>query len=202
MEQKNESMVLKQKSKVVTFFAGIVLLLVLDQSTKYLASIKLKGNPPIILINGVFELSYLENTSAAFGMDPLLFLQRLFHFSYFENHPNLFANIRIGFLTILTFLIICFLIWFFIKKIPNEKRYVWLEIIILLFVSGAAGNLIDRLVNHYVVDFFYFSLIDFPVFNVADIYVTVGAFLLIVLGLFYYKEEDYEQLFPSRKKKD
>ena len=54
----------------------------------------------------------------------------------------------------------------------------------------------------YVVDFFYFVLIDFPIFNVADIYVTVAAFLLIVLGLFYYREEDFERIMPSKKKKD
>ena len=46
-------------------------------------------------------------------------------------------------------------------------------------------------------DFFYFKLIDFPVFNVADIYVTVGAFLLAFLLLFYYKEEDLDRIFHS-----
>jgi signal peptidase II len=51
-----------------------------------------------------------------------------------------------------------------------------------------------------VVDFFYFCLIDFPIFNVADIYVTVSAFFIVVLGLFYYKEDDFEAVFPSKKK--
>ena len=53
----------------------------------------------------------------------------------------------------------------------------------------------DRVFRNYVVDFFYFKLIDFPVFNVADIYVTVAAFAMIILGLFYYKEEDYNKIF-------
>ena len=53
----------------------------------------------------------------------------------------------------------------------------------------------DRVARGYVVDFFYFKLIDFPVFNVADIYVTVAAFAMIILGLFYYKEEDYNKIF-------
>ena len=57
------------------------------------------------------------------------------------------------------------------------------------------GNFIDRVFRNYVVDFFYFKLIDFPVFNVADIYVTVAAFAMIILGLFYYKEEDYNKIF-------
>ena len=59
--------------------------------------------------------------------------------------------------------------------------------------------MIDRAVRGYVVDFFYFRLIDFPIFNVADIYVTVTMILLLILILFYYKEEDLE--FLSRKGK-
>ncbi len=202
MEQKREFTERKKKNKLIAFFVLVVLLFGLDQVSKYLAVIKLNGKTPVVLIDGVFELTYHENTSAAFGMDPILLLQRIFRLSYFNEHPDLFVNIRIGFLAILTIMIICFLIWFYIKKIPNDKRFLWLEFVILLFVSGALGNLADRIVNHYVVDFFYFCLIDFPVFNVADIYVTVGAILLIVLGLFYYKEEDYERILPSRKKTD
>ena len=55
--------------------------------------------------------------------------------------------------------------------------------------------------SYRVIDFFYFSLIDFPIFNVADIYVTVAAFAMILLGMFYYKDEDYDLIFPSKKEK-
>ena len=55
----------------------------------------------------------------------------------------------------------------------------------------AVGNFIDRLTRGYVVDFFYFSLIDFPIFNVADIYVTVTFIVLVLLIFFYYKDEDF-----------
>ena len=68
--------------------------------------------------------------------------------------------------------------------------------ILLFFIAGAIGNFIDRVVHKYVIDFFYFKLINFPIFNVADIYVTVAAFFMIVLGLFYYKDEDFEVFFP------
>ena len=51
--------------------------------------------------------------------------------------------------------------------------------------------MIDRMVNGYVVDFLYFSLIDFPIFNVADIYVTVATACLVILVLFYYKDEEF-----------
>lgn len=65
-------------------------------------------------------------------------------------------------------------------------------------MAGAAGNLIDRIRFGYVVDFFYFRLIDFPVFNVADIYVTVSFAVLLLLVFFQYKEEDLE--FFEKKK--
>ena len=60
--------------------------------------------------------------------------------------------------------------------------------------------MIDRVRLNYVIDFLYFKLIDFPIFNVADIYATVSVALLIVLSLFYYKDEDFEQIFPPKKK--
>ena len=62
-------------------------------------------------------------------------------------------------------------------------------------LSGAFGNCIDRIRLNYVVDFLYFKLINFPIFNVADIYVTVAAFLLVILILIYYKEDDLERIF-------
>ena len=64
--------------------------------------------------------------------------------------------------------------------------------ILLFFMAGAIGNFIDRIINQYVVDFFYFKLINFPIFNVADIYVTIAAVFMLFFGLFYYKEEDFE----------
>ena len=65
-------------------------------------------------------------------------------------------------------------------------------------MAGAFGNCIDRVTQRFVVDFFYFSLIDFPIFNVADIYVTVATFFLALLILFYYKEEELALIYRSR----
>jgi hypothetical protein len=59
-------------------------------------------------------------------------------------------------------------------------------------IAGAIGNLIDRLRLRYVVDFIYFKLINFPVFNVADIYVTVFAFVLVFLAIFIIKDDEEE----------
>ena len=67
-------------------------------------------------------------------------------------------------------------------------------------VSGALGNFIDRVCRGYVVDFIYFSLIDFPVFNIADMYVVCSGILLVMLVCFRYKnDKDYDFL---RIKKD
>ena len=67
---------------------------------------------------------------------------------------------------------------------------VLVALLVIGIIAGALGNWIDRLRQGYVVDFIYFKPIDFPVFNVADIYVTCSAFLIIFLLIFYYTEEE------------
>ena len=155
-----------------------VLLIALDQFTKSLAVTYLKNQPNIILLKGIFELEYLENRGAAFGI--------------MQGQKTFFV--------IFTIIAMLAIIWFYLKRIPDNKKYRYLDIICILLFAGGIGNFIDRVRFNYVVDFFYFSLINFPIFNVADIYVTVGAFIMIVLGMFYYKEEDYDIIFPPSKK--
>lgn len=154
------------------------LLIGFDQLTKYWAVTGLKDKPAFVLWEGVFELRYLENRGASFGI-----LQN-------QKWP----------LVIFTLLVLVFLIYFFVKRIPDERRFSFFYVITVLFFAGAVGNLIDRLARSYVVDFFYFCLIDFPIFNVADIYAVTASVLLVLLGLFYYKDEDWEKIMPSRKK--
>jgi signal peptidase II len=86
-----------------------------------------------------------------------------------------------------------------------EKKFNLLKVIMDFIMAGAIGNLIDRIFIGYVTDFIYVELIDFPVFNIADSYITVAAFLLVILSLFYYKDEDFaflEKLIPFKKNKD
>ena len=85
-------------------------------------------------------------------------------------------------------------IWFYLK-VPMERKFLPLRLCAIAVIAGAYGNFIDRVRLNYVVDFFYFKLIDFPIFNVADIYVTVSAAVLAILILLYYKEEDLERIF-------
>jgi signal peptidase II len=133
-----------------------------------LAKRYLLGKPDISLIKNVFSLHYLENQGAAFGI--------------LKNQQMLFV--------IMTVLILGGVIYG-VSKLPKAKKYLPLQVAALLVCAGAVGNLIDRLRYGYVIDFFYFELIDFPVFNVADCYVTLAAALLAYLVLWYYKEEDF-----------
>ena len=155
---------------------SVILLTLLDQWTKRLAVLHLKGQEPFVLWEGVFELNYLENRGAAFGI---------------------FQGQKAAFL-VCTVLILG-LTAFYYLRLPEGRRFYPIRFVGILLASGAVGNMIDRAANSYVVDFFYFKLIDFPVFNVADCYVTVGAALLAVLILFYYKEDELE-FFAVRKK--
>lgn len=165
----------KRIKKYVIAILFILAGVIFDQWTKYLAIIHLKDQNPLILIKGVFQLTYLENRGAAFGM---------------------FQNQRIFFF-ISAVVILGLVIWFYLR-VPMNRHFLPLRICAVMVASGAVGNLIDRLRLNYVVDFFYFELIDFPVFNVADIFVTVSTFLLAIMILFYYKEEDIDQILHRR----
>ena len=158
---------------------GCVLLIVLDQLVKLWVLARLKGQEPIVLIKDVLEFRYIENRGAAFGI---------------------LQNQRVFFLVI-TVAILAFL-FVVSKKIPEEKRYLWLRLCMYFIAAGAVGNMIDRMFRHYVVDFIYFKLIDFPVFNVADIYVTCSAFALAYLIMFYYKEEELNRIVGKIKGKE
>ena len=177
-----------------------MILVAIDQLTKYLAVINLKQSSTgvFVLIPGVFEFRYLENQSAAFGVDLLSIIQNIFHFTYWSENPLAFLRAKMIFFSVITIAVVILLcVWY--RKVPVSKRFRLLNVVVILFVAGALGNLIDRIVNNYVVDFFYFKWIDFPVFNVADIYVTVTMILLLILILFFYKEEDLDFLNKKGK---
>lgn len=168
------------KSKKMFLFDLLIaaLLVGIDQFTKYLAVLYLKGKDPFVLIPGVLELKYLENRGAAFG---ILQGQKIFF---------------IG----MTLLILCACIYA-LWRMPAQKKYGIFHVLGGILMAGALGNFIDRIRLDYVVDFIYFSLIDFPIFNVADMYVT----LICIAGLFlvffgHMKEEDFD--FLSLKKSE
>lgn len=75
-----------------------------------------------------------------------------------------------------------------------------LHLLLSLIAAGAIGNMIDRIRLDYVVDFIYIVLINFPIFNVADIYVSVATAILVILLLFVYKEQDLNFISFKQKK--
>ena len=167
----------KMKYNTGGILAAAILVL-LDQWTKRLAVLHLKGQEAFAIWEGVFELRYLENHGAAFGI--------------LQGQRGVF---------LLCTAVVLFFIGFYYNRLPEQKRFTPFRLTGVLLAAGAVGNLIDRLTSSYVVDFLYFKLIDFPIFNVADCYVTVGAVLLAALIIFVYKEEDLEFL-SLRKKHD
>lgn len=95
-------------------------------------------------------------------------------------------------------LLIFFAVVFIYGRIPQKRRFVPLRVCAILLASGAIGNLIDRLARNYVVDFCYFNLIDFPIFNVADCYVVIGCILFGILILFYYKDQEFDWVLQKK----
>ncbi|MBQ9277296.1 MAG: signal peptidase II [Lachnospiraceae bacterium] len=153
----------------------IALLTSLDQFTKFVIKSKFKLYESKEVIKNVFAITYIRNKGAAWGV---------------------MQGKRIFFL-ILTFLVVigCFYILY---NIIGNRKYIMLTICVIFLISGAVGNMIDRFKLGYVVDFFDFKLIDFPVFNVADIYVTVSLFLILFLMIFIYKEEDFDEIIGKK----
>lgn len=143
----------------------IAFIVILDQLTKYLAKTGLRAIDNIDIIPGIFQLTYVENKGAAFGI---------------FNGKRI---ILIGFTAIVTGFILYYL---YTNKSLN--RYV--KISLIMIAAGAVGNLIDRVFLGYVVDFFHLyitDIFDFPVFNVADLSIVFGTFIL-ALNLLFSKE--------------
>lgn len=134
------------------------LLVMMDQLSKILVVGFLKERGSVEIVPGVLEFRYVENRGAAF---------------------SLLAG-RQGFLIVVTAiaLLACAYVLLF-KKPKRRMDYYGL----LLIFSGGLGNLIDRILNQYVVDFINFTFVNFAVFNLADIFVTAGFALLLVSAL-------------------
>jgi len=143
----------------------ILSLIGIDQFSKYLALKYLKGVSSIPIINDIFHLTYVENRGAAFGL--------------FQNNQIIFVIVA---------MIACIVGLYYIYK---KDLNLLAKSSIILLISGAIGNMIDRVRLGFVVDYFDFRIIWEYVFNVADIFVVVGTILLCIYILFF---EDKEQV--------
>jgi len=153
-----------------------VFLVFIDQITKVYARTYVK-KAPVVLWDGVFEFYYHENRGSIWGI-----LQG-----------------KVDVLLIASLFIFALLIYVYVKM-PKVKEYYPLFWILTVMIAGAVGNTIDRVFFRFVTDFLYFKLINFPIFNVADCYLTVCAFLTIFLVFTKYKDDEFT--FLSLKRKD
>ena len=148
------------------------LLIVLDQMTKFWIVGKFNLYERLEIIPGFFDLTYLENTGAGF--------------SIFSGYGKLFFGV-------LTLVALVFIVRMFL-----ESKSHFVDCMLAIIFAGAIGNFIDRMWLGYVRDFLSFHIFgwDFPVFNVADICISVGFVLLII----YYVVEEYQETQKWKKK--
>ena len=167
--------------RMIWFLDAIVLVLALiaDRVTKGIVLKKLAVGEAVDVIKGVFQFLHVENTGASWGM--------------FKGGAVVFI--------ILAFVVNIAII-VFISKIPGKTKFIRLNIALSLIVAGATGNLIDRLQKGSVTDFLYAQFIDFPVFNVADIFIVCSTIWLMIMVIFIYKDDELEFMsFKSGKHK-
>mgnify|MGYP001589980290 CR=1 FL=1 len=141
------------KKSIFIFFAAL-LIIILDQLTKFLIKQKLQLSQSIPIIKNILHFTYITNTGSAFG---------------------LFKGFNLFF--ILFSIIVILAIFYFLKKIKNKETT--LQFSVGLLLGGTVGNLIDRLYYGAVIDFIDFRI--WPVFNIADSAVTISVIFLIIL---------------------
>ena len=137
-----------------------------DQFVKSIIGQTIKLYESHVVIPGFFNLTRIHNKGAIFG--------------FFSQSGNTVVFIL---LTLASFVALSLVVYYFIKTPPTER---WMKISLALILTGALGNLTDRIVRGYVIDFLDFYIKDFhwPFFNVADSCITTGAFLILFLILF------------------
>ena len=149
-----------------SFLFLFFLIAAFDQITKYFAVKELKGGEPVNFIKGVVRFKYAENTGMAF---------------------SLFNGARWVFVAV-TVVACSAALWYIFS---NRCKSLWLYWSIAVIAAGGIGNLIDRALYGFVVDFIEPVFVDFAVFNIADCAVTLGAVSLVIyLLLDLFKKED------------
>ena len=166
-----------KKKLLITDLILIILLVVADQIVKYYATINLESNGSIVILEGILQLTYLKNTGGILG---ILHDQSLF----------------IVFIAVILVLIVIY----FLSRLPDKPKFNIMHIVMSCMLAGGLGNLIDRIRFGYVIDFIYFIGIDFPIFNCADILISVSSVVLILLLIFFYMEKDLEFLNFKQKR--
>ena len=146
---------------IFIYLIAISIFTILDQLSKYHIVQSLKLSERITVIKDFFYITHVRNYGAGF--------------SIFQNARLFLSLVSILAITVLMYMLITY-----------KKKNTFTSISLIMVIAGALGNLIDRLKQGYVTDFLDFKIsgYDFPVFNVADCFITVGCFFLIIISLF------------------
>ncbi len=180
---KTDKQMVKQMRRRKNLISGAIwtiLLILADQLTKHMAYSNLRLNGPLRVIPGVFHLQYLENRGAAFGM--------------LRNNQWIFVLFALVILVLISLV--------YLRLSGMSHRFRPLRIVCVLIAAGAVGNMIDRLAGGYVIDFLYVKLINFPIFNLADMYVVIGSFVALLLLIACYKEDDLNAIARKQTRAD
>ena len=172
---------------VLILCISFVVLLIVDQYTKFLTVKYLEHGESKEFIKGFLRFTYVRNKGASFGM---LQGQRLY-----------FIIITSILLPIMVFLYLKISVIMNICKEIKSWHFIIVNLSLMLLIIGSVGNFIDRIRLAYVIDFLDVQFIDFPVFNMADCYITVGTIGLLIM-LLIMNESEIDYILKSRKKWD
>lgn len=170
--------VIKRYILPILFIAFII---ALDQITKELTIKYLSDGSSFPIFKNILELTYVQNQGMAWG---------------------LLQNKQLFFI-IVTPIAVIGLIYLYLAP-PFEKEYTFIRIPEVMLIGGAVGNLIDRLFrgeqfgHGFVVDMIYVKAINFPVFNIADSFITVAFVILVFAVLFVYDEKEFDYIIGAK----
>jgi len=145
---------------MIIWILAAVLLTAADQLIKYIVINNISPTDMIEVIPGILNFVYVKNTGAAFSL----------------------LSGKTFILSIVSLAVCVFLVWYLLKKKPKSKFFM---LSLGMILGGAVGNLIDRVFRGFVVDYIEACFINFPVFNLADIAITLGAVMLMIYVIFF-----------------
>ena len=167
-----------KRKKYLLFFITVIILAAIDQLIKLVVITKLPYKSELPVLGDVITLNHIHNSGAAWGS---------------------FSG-KITFLFIFSIIAIVLILYIY-HNIVEIDRFKPLRICLAFITGGAIGNMIDRVRLGYVIDYIYFKIIDFPVFNFADICVTLSMFIVLILLIFKYRQSDYDVIIGDNREK-
>ncbi|SEP88326.1 signal peptidase II [Lachnospiraceae bacterium RM5] len=170
-----------KKIRYILYLFLFLILIFLDQLSKILVLKKLKQS--INVVPKILNFTYVENRGVAFG--------------FLQNKDIVIVILALIIITVILFLsvkiekhLIC---------ADNKKKFYLIQILFIFISSGAISNMADRLRLGFVVDFLEFDFIEFPVFNIADCYVVVATFILMIVFTFFISDKELDSIFKNKQ---